>query len=137
MGQEAFAASNLGYLARAPRCRRRRRPCSGGHGRGPRRRCASPANRSIFRSCYVERAAYTLAGGGDTDEAVADLREAVHVATEQGARVARLRAALELARLPESLRPKGWRIMLEEARSDMPASFVSDEIAVADDLLAG
>jgi hypothetical protein len=61
----------------------------------------------------------------------------VYVATEQGARVARLRAALELARLPESLRPKGWRIMLEEARSDMPASFVSDEIAVADDLLAG
>jgi hypothetical protein len=84
-----------------------------------------------------QRAAYTLAGGRDTDEAVADLREAVYVATEQGARVARLRAALKLARLPESLRPKGWRIMLEEARSDMPASFVSDETAVADDLLAG
>jgi hypothetical protein len=80
---------------------------------------------------------YTLAGGGDTDEAVEDLREAERVGTEQGARVARLRTALELARLPESFRPKYWRIVLEEARSDMPASFSSDEVAVADDLLAG
>jgi hypothetical protein len=83
-----------------------------------------------------QRALYTLVDGGDTDEAVADLREAERVATEQGARVARLRAALELTRLSESLRPKYWRRMLQEARSDMPASFASEETALADDLLA-
>ena len=46
-------------------------------------------------------------------------------------------ATLSKVELPESLRPKGWRITLEEARSDMPASFASDETAAADYLLAG
>jgi hypothetical protein len=137
MGQEAFAASNLGYLARL-------HAAAGDIDRAQDVMAeALDAVRKSGEHVHLpdllrERAAYTLAGGrGDTHEAVADLREAVHVATEQGARVARLRAAIELARLPESLRPRGWRIMLDEARSDMPASFVSDETAVADDLLAG
>ncbi|HMI33901.1 MAG TPA: adenylate/guanylate cyclase domain-containing protein [Propionibacteriaceae bacterium] len=136
MGQEAFAASNLGYLARLH--------AAAGDIDSAQDVMAEALDAVRKSGEHVhlpellrQRAAYTLAGRGDTDEAVADLREAVYVATEQGARVARLRAALELARLPESLRPKGWRILLEEARSDMPASFVSDETAVADDLLAG
>ena len=61
----------------------------------------------------------------------------MRVATEQGARVARFRAAIELARLQKSSRPEGWRILLEEARSEMPPSFAGGETAVADDLLAG
>jgi tetratricopeptide (TPR) repeat protein len=136
MGQEAFAASNLGYLARLH--------AAAGDIDSAQDVMAEALDAVRKSGEHVhlpellrQRAAYTLAGRGDTDEAVADLREAVYVATEQGARVARLRAALDLARLPESLRPKGWRIMLEESRSDMPASFVSDETAVADDLLAG
>jgi class 3 adenylate cyclase/tetratricopeptide (TPR) repeat protein len=136
MGQEAFAASTLAYLARL----------YAAAGETDRAQDVVAEALDVVRKSgeflhlpelLRQRAVYTLAGGGDTDEAVADLTEAMRLATEQGARVARLRAALELARLPESFRPKGWRFMLEEARSDMPASFVGDETAVADDLLAG
>jgi class 3 adenylate cyclase len=136
MGQDAFAGANLGYLAQLHA------------GAGELNRAqdlVAEAFDAVHKSGeYIhlpellrQRGTYTLATGRDTNEAVADLREAVYVATEQGARVARLRAALELARLPDSFRPRGWRTMLEEARSDMPASFASDEAAVADDLLAG
>lgn len=136
MGQEAFAASNLGYLAQL----------HAAAGEIERAQDVVAEALDVVRKSgehvhlpqlLRQRGMYTLVGGGDTDEVVEDLREAMHVATEQGARVGRLRAALELARLPESVRPKYWRIMLEEARSDMPASFASNEIAVADDLLAG
>jgi hypothetical protein len=136
MGQEAFAASNLGYLAQL----------HAAAGEIDRAQDVVAEALDVVRKSgehvhlpqlLRQRGVYTLVGGGDTDEVVEDLREAMHVATEQGARVGRLRAALELARLPESVRPKYWRIMLEEARSDMPASFASNEIAVADDLLAG
>jgi class 3 adenylate cyclase/tetratricopeptide (TPR) repeat protein len=136
MGQEAFAASNLGYLAQL----------HAAAGEIDRAQDLVAEALDVVRKSgehvhlpelLRQRAVYTLAGGGDTDEAVEDLREAERVATEQGARVARLRTALELACLPESFRPRYWRIVLEEARSDMPASFASDEVAVADDLLAG
>jgi class 3 adenylate cyclase/tetratricopeptide (TPR) repeat protein len=135
MGQEAFAASNLGYLARL----------HAAAGESDRAQDAVAEALDVVRKSgehvhlpelLRQRALYTLVDGGDTDEAVADLREAERVATEQGARVARLRAALELTRLSESLRPKYWRRMLQEARSDMPASFASEETALADDLLA-
>ena len=105
MGQEAFAASNLGYLAELH--------AAAGHADRAQEVVAEALDvvRKSGEQVHLpellrQRAAYTLAGGGDTDEAVADLREAVRVATEQGARVARLRAAIELARLPESLRPR-------------------------------
>jgi hypothetical protein len=58
------------------------------------------------------------------------------VAGDTGARVARLRAAIDLARLPESSRPEDWRGILDQARSAMPGSYVGDETAIADDLLA-
>ncbi|SDX29171.1 Adenylate and Guanylate cyclase catalytic domain-containing protein [Geodermatophilus africanus] len=82
-----------------------------------------------------QRAALRLARGGDAGVAVADLTEAVRIATAQGARVSRLRAALDLARLPAPSRPEHWRILLAEARADMPPSFVTDETARADLLL--
>lgn len=136
MGQEAFAASNLGYLAQL----------HAAASEIDRAQDAVAEALDVVRKSgeYLhlpellrQRALYTLAGGGDTDEAVADLKEAERVATEQGARVARLRAALDLARLPELTRPKSWRGLLQEARSDLPALFTSDETAAADDLLAG
>ena len=67
--------------------------------------------------------------------AVDDLTEAVRIAIGQGARVSRLRAALDLARLPAPSRPAHWRILLAEARADMPASTVTAETASADLLL--
>jgi hypothetical protein len=68
---------------------------------------------------------------------VADLTEAVRIATAQGARVSRLRAALDLARLPAPSRPAQWRTLLAEARADLPPSFRGAEAAAADDLLRG
>jgi hypothetical protein len=82
-----------------------------------------------------QRAQLTLARGGDAARTVTDLTEAVRIATGQGARVSRLRAALDLARLPAPPRPAQWRILLAEARADMPASTVTAETAAADDLL--
>ena len=84
-----------------------------------------------------QRAAVTLARGGDAASAVADLVQALRTATEQGARVARLRAALDLARLPEVSRPASWRTVLAEAREDMPSSTVMAETTAADVLLDG
>jgi hypothetical protein len=49
--------------------------------------------------------------------------------------VSRLRAALDLARVPQACRPIGWRTLLAEARADMPSSTVITETAAADDLL--
>jgi tetratricopeptide (TPR) repeat protein len=83
-----------------------------------------------------QRAVFSLARGGDLDDAVADLTGAMSVALEQGARVSRLRAAIELARLPETHRPSDWHIWLSQAREDVPPSFRSGDTAAADDLLA-
>jgi tetratricopeptide (TPR) repeat protein len=84
-----------------------------------------------------QRAAATLARGGDAAPAVADLTEAVRIATGQGARLSRLRAALDLARLPAGSRPEDWRTVLREARADLPASTATADTAAADDLLRG
>ena len=84
-----------------------------------------------------QRAALRLARGGDAARAVADLTEAVRIATGQGARLSRLRAALDLARLPAPSRPQHWRSLLAGAREDMPATTTTPETAAADDLLRG
>ncbi|SHN57385.1 AAA ATPase domain-containing protein [Geodermatophilus obscurus] len=84
-----------------------------------------------------QRAQFTLARGGDAGRAVADLTEAVRIAAGQGARVSRLRAALDLARLPTPSRPAHWRILLAEARADLPPSTATTDTAAADDLLRG
>ena len=81
------------------------------------------------------RASFSLRRGGDAAETVADLVAAVEVATEQGARVSRLRAALDLARLPDEHRPKDWTALLAAARTDLPEAFTSTETETADLLL--
>jgi class 3 adenylate cyclase/tetratricopeptide (TPR) repeat protein len=84
------------------------------------------------------RGDYTLARFDDAEQAAADYVEAVAVASEQGARVSRLRAAVALASLPQPTRPSDWREVLDEACSDLPAAFAtSDEAAAARTLLAG
>jgi class 3 adenylate cyclase/tetratricopeptide (TPR) repeat protein len=135
MGQEAFAPANIGYLAELT-------ASSGDVDRA--HELVSEAVELVHKTgeflhlpeLLRARAEYTLARGGDAEDAVADLTEAVRVATEQGARVARLRAALALSQLPESFRPPGWRGALSEARTDMPASLETEETAAADALLA-
>ena len=135
VGQEAFAASNLSYLAQL-------HALSGDYGRA--QDLVAEALDVVRKSGeYLHlpellrlRAGYILAERGDADEAVADLIDALRVAGDTGARVARLRAAIDLARLPESSRPEDWRGILDQARSAMPGSYVGDETAIADDLLA-
>ncbi len=135
MGQEAFAAANLAYLARL-------NASAGDVDRA--HELVSEAIQVVHKSgenihlpeLLRERAVYALAGGRDANHAVADLTEALRVATEQGARVARLRSALELAHVPVSSQPGSWRTWLEEARREMPPSLVTHETAAADALLA-
>jgi hypothetical protein len=84
-----------------------------------------------------QRAAYTVAAGNDPADAAADLVEAVRCASEQGANVARLRAAVDLARLQAGARPSTWRSLLSQARDSMPAGVVNETTAAADALLEG
>lgn len=135
MGQEAFVASNLAYLAHLH--------ATDGH--------LDRAYALIGEAVEVvhktgehlhlpellrQRAVYSLAKGGDAEEAIADLTEAMRVATEQGARVSRLRSALEVARLPEGERPAEWREWLTEARRNLSSSPPPPETTDADELLA-
>jgi len=83
-----------------------------------------------------QRAELRLARGGDAGTAVADLTEAVRIATTQGARTSRLRAAVDLAQLPPASRPGSWRTTLAEARDDMPPATITSDTEAADQLLA-
>jgi len=136
MGHEAFAASHLIYLARLD-------AATGDVDRAAEHiASALAAVREAGEYFHLPgllrlRAAYALAQGAPPDQPVADLREAVRVSIEQCARVTRLRAALELARVPPAARPDDWRTMLAEAREDLPPSFATDETAAADELLVG
>jgi tetratricopeptide (TPR) repeat protein len=78
-----------------------------------------------------QRASYLLVLG-EVDDAVADLEEAVRVATEQGATVTRLRAAIAAAEIPEPQRPAAWRSTLEAALGAAP---LAREVASARRLL--
>jgi class 3 adenylate cyclase/tetratricopeptide (TPR) repeat protein len=136
MGQEAFAASNLAYLAHL-------RAEEGDLDAavavlGEALEVVYKTGEEIHLPELLRiRAHYEKERGGDLEEALADLAEAVHVATRQGSRVARLRAAVDLARLPDPHRPEDWRDTLAAARSALPPSYTSDDTAVADSLLAG
>ncbi len=80
------------------------------------------------------RAGYTVARGGPDADAAADLDAAIEVATEQGAHVTRLRAAVALAQLTHS-RPDHWREALTAARAGVPQSLHTEDTATADALL--
>jgi class 3 adenylate cyclase/tetratricopeptide (TPR) repeat protein len=134
MGNESFAASHLIYLARLDAAAGDLDRAAGHIADG------LAAVRAAGEHLHVPgllrlKAVYALTRGAATEDAVADLREAVRVSIEQGNRVSRLRAALELARIPASARPADWRTVLAEARADLPPSFVTDWTAAADALL--
>lgn len=134
MGQEAFAASNLSYLAAL---RFDQGDVDGAHD------LVQDALEIVHKAgehihlpeLLRQRAVYSLARGGNAEEARADLIEALRVAHRQEASVVALRSAIEIARLPEDWRPPGWRGQLEEARAAVTASL--REVVVADELLAG
>jgi tetratricopeptide (TPR) repeat protein len=136
MGQEAFAASNLAYLAHL-------RAEAGDLDRahaviGEALEVVYKTGEEIHLPELLRiRAHYERERGGDMEEVLADLSEALRVATRQGSRVARLRAAVDLAVLPDLQRPDDWRALLEAARSALPPSFRSDDVTAADALLAG
>jgi class 3 adenylate cyclase/tetratricopeptide (TPR) repeat protein len=135
MGNEAFVASHLIYLARLD-------AAAGDVDRAAEHIAdALEAVRTTGEHLHLPgllrlRATYALAQGAAADQPVADLREAIRVAIEQGSSVTRLRAALDLGRVPPPSRPHDWRTVLSEARADLPGSFASDETVAADDLLA-
>ncbi|MFK5635454.1 MULTISPECIES: ATP-binding protein [unclassified Ornithinimicrobium] len=83
------------------------------------------------------RAAFSSARGGESDETAADLVAAVAVATEQGAVVSRLRAAVDLAHVAVEHRPPDWLDLLTAARSAVPRTFTSAETVAADLILSG
>jgi class 3 adenylate cyclase/tetratricopeptide (TPR) repeat protein len=134
MGHEAFVASALAYLAQL-------HAQAGDTGRA--QELVDEALHLVHKAgedlhlpeLLRQRALYTLALGGSTDAAVADLTDAVRLATEQGARVARLRAAVQLARVPAASRPGSWRTELVAARADLPSSPATDDTTAADELL--
>ncbi|WP_138732960.1 ATP-binding protein [Modestobacter excelsi] len=134
MGHESFAASHLIYLARLDAAAGDL-DSAAGHISDGLAAVREAAEHLHLPGLLRLRAVYALARGAAAEEAVADLREAVRVSIEQGNRVSRLRAALELAAIPPPARPDDWRTVLAEARADMPASFVSDWAAAADALL--
>jgi hypothetical protein len=134
MGQLGFSAGLLGRLAWLD-------AAAGDHARADRH--LADAFATVHRTgeeldlpeLLRERALFALARGGDVAPVVADLTEAIRVATGQGARVSRLRAALDLARLPEAERPVTWRDLLADAREDMPSMTIMSETEAADVLL--
>jgi hypothetical protein len=134
MGNEAFAASHLIYLARLD-------AATGDVDRAAEHIAAAlvavqeAAEHFHLPGLLRLRAAYALAQGAQADQPLADLREAVRVAIDQGSRVTRLRAALDLSGVPSPARPQDWRTVLSEARADLPPSFTSGETAAADELL--
>jgi class 3 adenylate cyclase/tetratricopeptide (TPR) repeat protein len=136
MGQEAFAASNLTYLAELE-------DESGNTERA--KELIEEAIEVVHKtgenlhlaSLLRRRAQYGLALGRPAGDAVADLTEAVRVSTEQGARVERLRGAIAIARLDEDLRPARWREWLEEALVDLPEDSTMAEVDEAASLAAG
>ncbi|HET6668064.1 MAG TPA: hypothetical protein VFG98_12365, partial [Intrasporangium sp.] len=135
MGQESFSAAHLGYLGRLY--------ADAGE---PDRALefvaqAVDAVHKTGEGIHLpellrQRARYTLARGGDAGDAVADLDQAVQTATEQDARVERLRAALDIASLPHELRPADWRHTLAAARAAVVPALVTPDTVAADEILA-
>lgn len=136
MGQEAFAASHLAYLGHL-------HAESGDVGRA--HELLDEALEVVHKTgeylhlpeLLRQRAVYAVAAGRPLTPAAEDILEAVEVARQQGAHVARLRAAVALGHLPAQARPKSWRTALREARDGIPASLVTGDVNDADELLAG
>jgi hypothetical protein len=137
MGQEAFTAAHFGYLGRLEAAAGNLEEALN---------LVGEAIEVVHRTgeqlhlpeLLRQRAETRLARGAAPDDARADLFEAARLAGEQGALVTRLRAVLDLARLPAAARPPDWRAALARTRADFPAgSPATDDTAAADALLAG
>jgi hypothetical protein len=135
MGQRTFRASHLGFLARLD-------AEAGDVDRADAHLAAAfDAAQESGEAVHLpellrQRAAFRLARGGDAGPAVADLTDAVRIATQQSARTSRLRAAVDVAQLAPAARPDSWRTTLAEARDDMPPATTTSETDAADRLLA-
>ncbi|MGI8823907.1 MAG: hypothetical protein ACR2JP_11545, partial [Acidimicrobiia bacterium] len=75
-----------------------------------------------------------LVGPGPSD--VRELIEAFDAAVAKDIHVFALRAAINLARLPDDERPADWRARLDEARGRLPADSTALEATRADAILA-
>lgn len=75
-------------------------------------------------------------GAAAAEDAVADLRRAEELAGDGGAALLALRAAIDLGRLPDDLRPSDWRDVVKKRRAAMPDGSSCRELAIADDLLS-
>lgn len=133
MGQEAFAASNLAALAELVDDAG---DVDAAHDLiGQALQVVQKTGEELHLPDLLRRrAAYTLARGGAAPEAAEDLHAAIEVATEQGAHVTRLRAAVALAQLADS-RPVDWREELTAARGGVPRTLSTEDTAAADALL--
>jgi class 3 adenylate cyclase len=134
MGQESFSAAHLAYLAQL-------RAAAGELDAAE--ALAAEAVDLVQRTgervhlpeLLRQRGCYAQARGA-AEEAAASYGGSVRVAIEQGARVARLRAALGIAALPDRVRPAEWRTVVADARADLPASTSTEDTVAADELLA-
>jgi class 3 adenylate cyclase len=98
---------------------------------------ADKGGEPIHRSELLRlRAQVSLASGRSSGE-VADLREAVAIALEQGAVVLALRAAVDLAQLPDGVRPADWRDVLAAVWDRVPTECTIPAAHVARALLSG
>jgi class 3 adenylate cyclase/tetratricopeptide (TPR) repeat protein len=134
MGQQAFAPSNLAYLAHLYEQAGELDKAAG---------MVDDAMELVHKTGeHVHlakmlrlRGLLSLARWGDAGEAVRDLSESLRVARDQGAHVSQLRAALALARLPDSVRPDDWKSLLATARGQLPQHARLPEASDADALL--
>jgi hypothetical protein len=78
----------------------------------------------------------SMAGDSAADEVTDALERAHRVATEQGAHLYALRAAVGLAQLPADRRPDDWRQRLVSTRARIPAASSYPDVVRADELLA-
>jgi class 3 adenylate cyclase len=133
MGQEAFAAANLAALAELVDADG---DVDAAHDLvGQALQVVQKTGEQLHLPDLLRRRAeYTLARGGSASDAAEDLRAAVDVATEQGAHVTRLRAAVALARMDRA-RPDDWREVLTAARGGVPPTLSTEDTAAADALL--
>ena len=135
MGHRAFRAAHLAFLARLDEE-------AGDLGRADEHLAeAFAAAQQSGEDLHLpellrQRAWTTLARTGDADQAVADLTEAVRIATRRAPGCPGCARAMDIARLPPGRRPEDWRTLLAEARADLPPSARIPELAAVDGLLA-
>jgi hypothetical protein len=70
-----------------------------------------------------------------TNDVLADLRAAVQLGISQDSTMMALRAANEIARLPEGFRPRDWRDVVRATAELLPQSSTTNELAEARSLL--